>query len=413
MVIDGGLHPDFAVRLARDFKKVYYYVPPSGDAFQTINASTIGKGLEGIEVVDSWYNDQFPQIDLFAVLDIRFGWLQELLVSLGKVVWGSRRGEQLEQDRVATKKVMAKLGQPVNDYAVLHGMVALREYLKTHEGVHVKVSKYRGTFESFYSATYRDIEPLLDSVESQIGPMKTEIDFVAEKDLPDRIEIGIDAWSVDGQWPIAVLLGIEMKDASYIGVFKPWADIPEPIRRWNEAISPLLRSFGYRGAISDEKRIGKDLKPHMIDQTCRLPSPPSELYAEFYLNIAEIVWKGANGVMVAARPASKFGAEVIIKSKWAVDSNWQPVYFPPEYRKNVKLHCACRIKGTYYVIPQSYQLEEIGAVVGWGDTAETAIKMVKRVAEKVEGHGIKIATATLDEAQGEMDKTNAIGLKVF
>jgi phosphoribosylamine-glycine ligase len=413
MVIDGGLHPDFAVRLARDFAKVYYYVPPSGGAFQTINAATIGKGLEGIEVVDTPFIEQFNKVDLFVVTDIHFGPLQVHLESLGKKVWGSRMGEELELERDATKKVMQKVGLPVNGYKVVRGMDPLREYLKDKKNVYVKVSRYRGTFESFKVTNYRNVEPLLDSVEGDIGPLKTEIDFIVEEDLPDRIEIGIDAWTVDGIWPESVYLGIEVKDAGYVGVFKDWKDIPEEVRRWNEKMSPIFAKYGYKGAISTEVRIGKDHEPYMIDATCRNPSPPSEAYAEAYLNIAEIIWMAANGKMVKARPAAKFICEAIIKSSWAVDMKWQPIDFPNKYRKNIKLHCACKIGGRYYIVPQTYQLEEIGAVVGWGDTMEAAIKQVEEIADTIEGYGIKVHTQAFQEAQGEMDKTNEIGLKVF
>lgn len=413
MVIDCGLHPDFAVRLARDFAKVYYYTPASGGAFQTINAATIGKGLEGIEVVDTPFIEEFNQIDLFVVTDIHFGPLQVHLESLGKKVWGSRMGEELELERAGTKKAMQRVGLPVNKYKVVRGMDELRAHLKDKKDVHVKVSRYRGTFESFMVTNYKNVEPLLDSVEQDIGPLKNEIDFIVEDDLPDRIEIGIDAWTVDGLWPEKVLLGIEVKDAGYVGVFKPWADIPEPVRRWNEKMSPILAKYGYKGSISTENRIGKDLVPHMIDATCRLPSPPSELFAEFYLNISEIVWKAANGIMVLARPAAKFGVEAIIKSSWAVDKNWQPIDFPSQYRKRIKLHCGCKIDGRYYIVPQTYQLEEIGAVVGWGDTIDDAIADVKKIADTIEGYGIKVHTDAFAEAQAEMDKCNEIGLKIF
>lgn len=413
LVIDHALHPDFATRLARDFKKVYYHCPPSGGAFQTINAATVGEGLEGIEVVPSIYFDRFNTVDLFVFTDVGFGWDQLQLEKLGKKVWGSRNGEELELERDATKKAMKGVGLPVGPYKIVRGTAALRDYLRAHSKVYVKVSRYRGTFESFFAKNLKNVEPLIDEMEHDIGPKKTEVDFVIEEGLPDCIETGTDAWTADGKWPKSVMTGVEVKDSCYVAQMKDWTAIEEPVRRWNESMALILRKYGYRGGISTEVRIGKDHVPYAIDLTCRNASPPSELFAEMFRNMPAIVWGIANGVMVEADPVAKFGAQAIIKSSWAGDRKWQPIDFDPKYRKNIKLHCGAKIQGQFYIVPQSYGLEEIGSVVGWGNSLEAAIKMVKDVAETIDGHCIKIATDAFDEAQGEIEKANSMGLKIF
>jgi len=188
--------------------------------------------------------------------------------------------------------------------------------------------------------------------------------------------------------------------------------LPEPLTRWNTVMAPFLKAFRYRGALSNEIRISKDLKPYMIDCTARLPSPCNELYQEFYTNIAEIVWGAANGIMVEPEPIAKFGAQVVGKSLFA-KKNWQPVDFSEKLREHVKMHNACKIDKRYYVIPQYSELEEIVSVCGWGNTLEAAIEMVKDVAGQVTGYGLSFPCEKFDFAKEQLDRADEFGLGIF
>jgi hypothetical protein len=96
-----------------------------------------------------------------------------------------------------------------------------------------------------------------------------------------------------------------------------------------------------------------------------------------------------------------------MESEWALN-NFQAVYFPTEYSNNVKLKKATHIGDTFYVIPQLYQSNDIGAIVGLGNTLEEAIKQCRDVAESIEGNGIHIRVDTLDTAQEEFDKFESL-----
>jgi hypothetical protein len=193
---------------------------------------------------------------------------------------------------------------------------------------------------------------------------------------------------------------------------RQYADLPAPVILFNEKIAPTLAQFGYRGFFATEVRVGKDQQPYMIDACCRAPAPPNELFQELYLNLADIIWRGANGVLVDPEPKAQFGAQAMIVSTWA-DKNWQPIDFPEELKPNVKLRYATKIKGRYYAIPQDEQNDVVGAVVGWGDSLAAAQKMVEDVAAEVTGHSIEIATAAFAEAQGEIDKGKEYGVSIL
>lgn len=766
LVIDNGLFVELACRLARSYKKVYYYVPWE-NGFPKMNSAYIGHGLEGIELVSSPFS-VLDDVDLVVFPDVYFGPMQEWLVKHGKIVWGARLGEALELERCSTKKLMTKMGLPVNPWVKVKGMAALREYLKTHNDVWVKINKFRGTFETFHSPNYKDVEPKLDEVEHQLGAFKYIIEFIIESNLKDKVEIGVDAYVIDGKLPSKILAGIEVKDQGYVGIFKDYKEFPNVLTDFDKKMFKTLEDYGYRGFYSTEIRVGKDHKPYMIDacfddqtevltergwklfkdcsqddlfatrsesgeivyqkssrlierdyageminitndrgtidclvtpdhdvirtdrykkkifkekasqltdkgyiprtgtwngtsfdtytipkyestwefygkyghKVCtrkyvseevkipmkdwaaflgwylsegslstsrgkadtvqisqikyvkelkevmsklpfeysfnnktvrvsskqlaseleqfglcnekfvpeyikqaspdvireflrtynlgdgsikrsqriyyttskqlandvqelvfktggvanitvrkkagtvmsyrgkdyirnhdiyviyenhdqtdfwfetkarkeqyikivqysgkvycatvpngtlfvrrngrpfwsgncsRAASPPNELYQEFYLNLPDIVWKGANGIVVDPIPAAKCAAEVLIHSSWA-DKNWQPIDFPEENRKFIKLRNATKINGRYYVIPQAVGLPEIGAVIGFGNTMKEAIDMAKKISETVSGYYIEIKTDSFDQAEQQMKNTEKYNIKMF
>lgn len=411
LVVANPLFVSHAERLARDFGKVLLYVPISG-SFPTLNLGRVGTGLPGVERVDSIFGPHFDEVDLFVFLDLYHADEQTYLEGIGKRVWGARNGEELEVYRELCKKVMEEHGLPVGPWQLIKGITALREHLKTHDKQHIKIDRWRGLTETFCAESYELVEPKLDEIENLLGGFKEEIDFIVEDDLPDRVEIGLDGYCIDGNNPGAVLCGIEVKDLAYVAEFKKWDAIPEPVRRWNEKMGPLLAKYGYRGFLSNEVRIGKDKVPYMVDACCRCGSPPSELYSEFFENFSEIIWQGAAGVMVDPKPKAKFGAQAVLKSSWA-SGHWQPVSWSDEFKDNVKLFNCVVIDGRRYVVPLDEEMSEIGAVIGWGDTVEAAIEMVKEVGETIQGFGIKFNLGPVETAQQQMQEINDMGLDVF
>jgi hypothetical protein len=411
MVVCNPLFVSQAARLARDFGHVLLHVPPHG-SFVTMNAGMVGHGLPGVERVESIFCPQFDEIGTFVFADLGFADVQTYLESIGKNVWGSRQGEELELHRELCKQAMEGVGLPVQPWKKLTGMDDLRAHLKAHQNQYVKINQWRGNFETFKSANYELSRVKLDEIEHGLGGFRDLAEFICEDELPDCVEVGIDTYIIDGRYPASTLLGIEVKDLGFCGQFMEWGKIPEPVRRWNEKMAPLLGQYGYRGPISNESRIGRDLEPIMIDATCRSPCPPSELWQELYTNLPEIIHEGARGNVVDPKPAAKFGVEVIMKSSWA-EKNWQPVAYPEEYANQIKLFNAVDVDGTHYVVPQDEELQEIGAVVGWGDTLEAAVDHMQEAADAIEGFGIQIPEGSIDKAREQMEELADFGLKLF
>lgn len=266
MVFDHGLFVDLSVRLAKDFKRVLYYCP-SFDPWPSVNPTMIGYGLEGIEVVQDPY-EHLPYVDLCIFPDVGFADIQEHMVDLGKAVWGSRKGELLELDRELCKEVMEEIRLPVGKFQVVKGIKKLTEFLKKNKDQYVKISRFRGLGESFFAKDYKSIEPRLDKLAYDLGPIQELQEFDCESALPDKVELGTDIYIVDGQYPSKSLMGWEIKDAGYCGLIKPLADYPKAMNKVTDALSPVMEDYGYRGFFSTEVRIGKDGKPFLIDMTC-------------------------------------------------------------------------------------------------------------------------------------------------
>ena len=412
MCPDHGLFAEAAAVLARTFGKVYY-CPYHTDSYPSMNHGMIGTGIENLTIVQTPFNVPMDKIDLWAFFDIGFGNLQRRLVEQGATVFGARMGEELEIERGAVKDTLRRLGMPVNPWKRVTGIAALREHLKTNERQHIKTEQWRGDCESFFSENYKTSETRVNELEYKLGAFGKIAEFIVEDDIPDAVEVGVDCFTVDGLYPAQTFGGIEIKDAAFVGSMQKWANIPEPVTRVNALLSPALKRYQYRGPLSTEIRIDKKNDPYCIDLTCRLPSPPNEIYQELYTNLAEMVWGAARGIMVNPKPLAKFGCQVMMRSKgaWA-DCNWVPFDIPKKFRRNVKLLYPAQIEGRYYAIPQGEESDIVGSVVGWGDTLDKARDMVKEVADELSAISIKVPVDVLDEAEGELEKSAKQGIRL-
>lgn len=409
LVWDNGLFIECAITLARDFGRVLYYVPwQSG--YPSSNISVIGSGVPNIKHVESPW-PYIEEVDLWVFPDVYEGPTQEYLASLGKRVWGGRRGEDLELDRAGSKEHCKKLGIDIGPWKAIKGIKALRKHLERHDDQWVKISKTRGDGETFHSENYDLVKPRIDEWEFKLGAKAEIMEFIVEDGINPAVEVGYDGFTIDGKFAKNAMFGIEIKDKGLVMKTLKYDALPEEVRGVNEKLAPTFREFGYRGFFSSELRITKDRTPYLIDPCCRCGSPPSELMWEIVSNWADIMWHGAIGEVVEPVFTAKWGAELLLISDWG-DKNWQPLEFPKSIRRNVKLRYLTVIDGRFYQVPQQSAHPEIGAVVATGDTMEAAIKNVTEIAEKVKGFYVDVHPEALDDATEQFAKLKEFGIKV-
>lgn len=212
LVYDEGIFLSLAVRLSRDFKKVYY-VSSWKSEYPKSKDDMVGERVPGIErVSDFWL--VLDEVDIFIFPSIYHGDLQLHLESLGKRVWGSRLGDELERDRWEANELFKSMKLPRPTMVQITGMNALRRHLKTVEDKYIKVSHYRGNGETWHHENYLLSEPILDEMEHDLGEEKKIFQWIVEDPIKgdDVVECGYDGFSIDGKYPSKTIMGYEKKD---------------------------------------------------------------------------------------------------------------------------------------------------------------------------------------------------------
>ena len=408
-IYDNGLFVGLALELAKSFGQVNYYSPWKS-AFPKSNARMIGQGFETIQRGNEFW-DIVPDTDIFIFPDVYDGDIQLHLEGLGHLVWGSRKGEEMELYRRQSKEHLKSVGVDVGPYEEIEGVAALRRYLQEHENQWVKISITRGDFETFHAPTYALVEPRLDELEWRLGAKKSIIKFIVEDAIDDAVETGYDGYCIDGVYPKSGICGVEIKDRGYLAAFKNTSEMPAEIIGVNEKLSDTYKNYRYRNFISTEIRITREGTPYMIDPCARLGSPPSELYTKMFTNLADIIWQGANGICVEPIAASKYGAQLLIHSSWA-DKNWQPIYVDEGIKENVSFRNVCMVDDQLYVAPQETGIVEIGSVVALGDSIEEVIERVREYGAKVQSYDLKIFPEVMDEAIEQIESLKSWGIDI-
>ena len=417
LVIDEGNSVELAVKLVPYFKEVFYCTTFE-DAFPGIQKAFIGYGVDGVQLIhcevfahyDEKTDYNYDDIGLFICTDVYSGDLQQHLVEDGKNVFGCRLGEELELDRVYFKKMLKKLGLPVGEYEVLKGLDKLDEFLQTAKGTYyVKISEYRGIKETFKFDNYKEDMSILWRLKQKLGYVRNLITFVADKKIDSLVESGIDTWYIDGNHPNIAFYGYELKDELYVIKAETWSKIPKCLTEINDKFAKIFEDYGCRGSISTEVRLMKDKTNYFIDPCMRQPSPPGECIYDMIENTDEIFFFGAKGKIVEPILKFKYGVIAYIYSGWS-EENPCAVSFPKEIRQFVKLKHCCKIDGVYNILPQYPPTDQIGAVIGLGNTLDEAIEQCKKNAEQVSGTEIEIKTDRFADVMEVIEKGRSIGI---
>lgn len=386
LIVDHGLFIPVAHRMAESCKRVLYHYPFE-QAYRTLNESIIGDGFDDIELCEDIWKVK-DEVDLFMFSDILHSGLQLELESQGKLVWGSRRADELETHRDKFLKTLAKVGLPVPEQTTVLGLTKLREYLRDKEDKFIKISKYRGSLETHHWISYDVDEGWIDSLAVEFGPAKDIIKFMVFDPIEAAIENGCDTICVDGQWPSLVLNGAESKDKSYLAAVTPRGDMPDNVKAVLDAFSPVFKAERYRNEFSMEMR-----GDYFIDCTSRggLPSTGSQL--NIWGNFPEMVYHGAMGDLVEPKAIAKFACECILSMK-TKKGEWGKVRVPKELTEWVKLGWCCEIDGAICFPPDLQHGEDIGWLTSLGDTAQEAIENMHKYAAMLPD-GLNAATGEL------------------
>jgi hypothetical protein len=375
-VVDYGTFISVAEKLAETMDQVYYHSPYEVE-YQDIRDCVKGTGLDPVERLDDLLDAKhLAEIDLFIFPDIGFTALQKHLRDMGKAVWGHMGANDLELYRGYFLDVLNEVGLPTVNSERITGVTNLEKYLTKNEDKWIKLDRFRANMETWHHADIEQSRRTLDNLAVIFGGAKEHVDFIVQDSIKTDMETGCDSWCIDGQFPPFAFQGYEKKNELYLAAVVSHDDLPDEIKMVNEAMSPILKTYGYRDWWATEIRVS-DGVPYFIDPTPRLPGQSGEHQLETISNIAEVIWNGANGIMIEPKFAWKFEAEATLhydsdtKDPTIVDE-WKTLRLPSKVSQWVKLYHYCKMDGAYQF--PSRNNDEVGVVLGGGDSVEDAIE---------------------------------------
>lgn len=399
-----GLFLPIGRRLGQSGARVLYATPI--DCRDRINEDVIGEGFPDLE----WCEDLWlvkNEVDCFMFPDVRHLGMQLELRSQGFHVWCAGRGMRLELDREFFLRKLDELGLDVPDYDVVVGLTDLHDYLKGKEDIYIKVSKWRGSWETFHWRSWDEDSHRFDSWGVRFGGMKEKIRFICLPAIDTKLEIGADTYCIDGQWPQTMLHGIERKDEAYFAAVTKRKDMPKELTEIMEAFSPFLAQCEYRCQWSMEVRVA-EAGNFFIDATTRggLPSTASLLMAK---NLPEIIWAGAHGALVEPDYGFKYSAECMVKVK-GEPGEWSTIVIPEELQANLKVSDCCMVDGQIWFPADEGRSDEIGWLVATGNTPTEVAKKMNDLADALPD-GADAAVESLADVIREIEAEQQKGIE--
>ena len=386
-VCDFGTFIAVAECLADTMATVYYHTPVDQE-YQDIRDCVLGTGLEKVKRLDDPLDpDVFDSIDLFVFPDIGFAGLQKHLRSLGKAVFGHMGATDLELYRTMFLDVLKEVGLPTIHSQECVGLTALAEYLKENENKWVKINRFRANMETWHHLNYEHSLRTLESLAVTFGGAKEDVIFLVQDDLESDLEIGYDGWCIDGEFPESSFQGYEKKNELYLGSLLAAEDLPIEIKTVNAAMAGNLADYRYRCWWATEIRV-KDGVPYFIDPTPRLPGQTGEHQLQSCSNMPDVIWQGANGILIKPLWEWDFAAEATLHYERstkdiAVVEEWKTLHLPEEALPWLKLYRFCKKDGIYHFCGKG--TDEVGIVMGRGDSVEESIEHLKENLELLKG----------------------------
>lgn len=389
-VVDAGCFPSLAQMMGKVCKETHYYSPHEGE-YLNIQDTCIGEGMN-FERVDDYMEPEFyDRVNLWLFPDIGYGGFQRFLRREGKAVWGSMGSSDLELYRTQFLNLMEELGLPTVPSTICRGLDSLDEHLRGVKDKWVKINRYRGNMETWRHQDYEHSQRELERLAMEFGGRKNTVTFVVQDTIKNEddspvIEVGYDGWAVDGEFPTKSYAGVECKNESYLGSLLEYDDLPDEVKSVNEAMSPVLKEYGYRNFFATEIRI-KDGVPYFIDPTMRMAGQTMEHLLLTCTNLPEVIWHGSQGELIVPEFSHDFAAESTLHYK-SNGEGWKVLRVPDEIMDKVMIYRGCFEDGAYHFPPGCN--DEVGVVIGQGDSIEESIDDLKENFSALENEPVSI-----------------------
>jgi hypothetical protein len=244
----------------------------------------------------------------------------------------------------------------------------LRLFLKDKEDKYIKVSKYRGTLETYHWDNYDLDSGWLDHLAVKLGPTQDYFIFLVFDHIETPVEVGGDTYAVGGKFPSLMLHADEFKDKSWIGTVTKREDMPQILQDVLDGFAPVFAEERFRSQFSMETR-----GDYFTDATCRGGLPSTGTQMNLWTNFPEIIYAGAQGELLDPIPKHKFAVECVLTMKGEEDVWWK-TRIPEELEPFAKFNWCCDVEGAICFPPNESRGPEIGWLVSSGDSIQSAIE---------------------------------------
>lgn len=403
----GGSYLNVAQLLAPYFAKTYYH-SECRDAFPHPALAAIGRGFAAFERVDDFWSN----LDKYDIVVFPDGGCQDIadhLRQMGKMVFGGSHMYDIEESRSLFNDLLQRVQLPTPTSIVVKGLKQLEETLKPLTNKWIKVSKWRNLVETYNWIDWTSSHFWLDDLTTKLGPLseQPEMEFLIQDPIDAIAEVGFDGYTLNGQLPSSQIVGIECKDAGYVGRVYEQSEVPEPVKTVNTRFQPVLASYASNGFYSTEIRYTADKQPYYVDIAARAGMPPSSSYLSNISNWDEIIPSIASGKWVEPQYKSKYMVELILKSNYSREG-YLPVTFPEEYSDNITFKGATVEPESkrVFIIPFSFSnidMVEFGSVIVNDDDLENAVTRALEIAASVKAYELRYEQSAPDIINEELE----------
>lgn len=388
-MIDNGNYTYVAPYLKKYFDEVKYF-NRWGCSFPKIGAMKIGDGIDGVEKVMSWEN-HISDSDIIFFTDIYFRDTANMLIDMGKKVWGSGNMETQERDRGLFLDTLEAAGLPIAKTTIVKGISELKDALKGRKEAFIKISEYRGIKETWKFIDMRFADALISELELLLGIYKETIPIFIQEPVGD-LEYGIDPivskCNLAGNMPI----GVEDKDCQYFMKFDKFVNLPTKLQEVHTKYLDQVKKTDakdYCGHLSTEVRVDSNGVNYFGDVTPRNGSPSSASMYYGCDNFGDIIEGVLDGNPVDFSVKHKYVVEIILETKCM--DKWNPIYFDDKYKDQIFLSAYAVQDGYTYKCPPNQTFDHsdwVGSVCGGGESIEEAVDNAKEAAANIDAFGL-------------------------
>jgi hypothetical protein len=381
IVIDSGLFPELALRLACELGKCAYFSPwaspiadseghPVGSGLQDFGVTRVDRPFELIGTVNEPKTWVFP--------DLYMTEAQVLLRELGKRVWGSSRADIIKGDYAGIHKSRDQRMPGVLRTEKMDDIDSFIERFPTEPAPSFArlLQYYQGHARTLLQRAWSTLSPRLEDLRDKLGAHCDSTRLMLSE-ASKIVEPRLDVLIVDGIILYPLLIGYERKGAGIIS--KRIEALPDVLE---SPVLDVLESLSLEGDFltdffSAKVRVNEEGRGYLSQATCRMRRPGDGIHEQLCENLGAIMAGKAD----TPTYVQEYACQVVLASAVA-EKHALHISFPEEIRDNVKLYNFYRDQvGQYWTLPRG--IADVVSVVAIGDSMEKVKKQALELANEV------------------------------